>query len=101
MKNILFLHGSSELYGSDRSLLNIVKYIDKEKMNIHVILPGTGVLFDEIKKVPKVKVEVFDIAVLRRKNISIRGGLQYVKAFFRSYAYIKQYIRKYQEGTGI
>lgn len=96
MKNILFLHGSSELYGSDRSLLNIVKYIDKEKMNIHVILPGTGVLFDEIKKVPKVKVEVFDIAVLRRKNISIRGGLQYVKAFFRSYAYIKQYIRKYQ-----
>ena len=34
MNNIVFLHSSSELYGSDRSLLNLVKNLDKDKFNI-------------------------------------------------------------------
>ena len=33
MNNIVFLHSSSELYGSDRSLLNLVKNLDKDKFN--------------------------------------------------------------------
>ena len=39
MTNVLFIHSSSELYGSDRSLLNIVKNIDRDEYNVHVILP--------------------------------------------------------------
>ena len=44
MNNIVFLHSSSELYGSDRSLLNLVKNLDKDKFNITVILPEDGPL---------------------------------------------------------
>ncbi|WKY46450.1 glycosyltransferase family 4 protein [Eubacteriaceae bacterium ES3] len=96
MKNILFVHSSSEMYGSDRSLLNIVKYIDKSKFNIFVILPCPGQLVDEMKKVPGVKVEIFEIAVLRRNNFSIKGGGRYFKEFINSYKYLKKFIKTYK-----
>lgn len=95
-KNILFLHSSSELYGSDRSLLNILKEIDKSKYGIYVVLPCEGPLLEEIKKINNVNVEIFKIAVLRRKNLSFSGGIQYIKDFALSYGYIKNYINKNQ-----
>lgn len=94
MKNILFVHSSSELYGSDRSLLNIVKHIDKTQFGVFVILPCPGPLVDEMKKVPNVTVEFFEVAVLRRKNLSIKGGLEYTREFITSSRYLKQYIKK-------
>lgn len=94
MLNVLFIHSSSELYGSDRSLLNIVKYINKDKYNVHVILPCEGPLVEEMKKLPEVKVEIFEVAVLRRKNLSIKGGISYLKDYSRSCKFLKQYIKK-------
>ena len=96
MKNILFIHSSSELYGSDQSLLKILKNIDKSKFNIYVVLPCVGPLVDEIKKIPHVKIKIFDIAVLRRKNLSLRGGLEYCKSFCKSYSALVRIIRKYK-----
>lgn len=94
MKNILFIHSSSELYGSDRSLLNILKNIDKKKFRVHVILPCQGPLVDEIKNIPDIDLEIFEVAVLRRKNLSLTGALSYVKDFFKSYSYLKKYINE-------
>jgi glycosyltransferase involved in cell wall biosynthesis len=94
MKNILFIHSSSELYGSDRSLLNIVKNIDKTQYKIFVILPCFGPLVDEMKKIPGVSVEIFEVAILRRKNLSIIGAMKYIREFYVSYRYLKNYIRK-------
>ncbi|MGN0374882.1 MAG: glycosyltransferase family 4 protein [Butyrivibrio sp.] len=94
MVNVLFIHSSSELYGSDRSLLNIVKYINKDKYSVHVILPCPGPLVDEMKKLPDVKVEIFEVAVLRRKNLSFKGGIGYIKDYSRSCKFIKQYIKE-------
>lgn len=91
MKNILFLHSSAELYGSDRSLLNIVKYIDKTKFKVFVILPDNGPLVDEMQKLEDVQVDVFELAVLRRKNISIWGGIEYTKQFVQSMRYLHKY----------
>lgn len=96
MKNILFIHSSSELYGSDRSLLNIVKNIDKKKFCIFVVLPSQGPLVEEIKKVSQVKVDIFEVAVLRRKNFSIQGSIKYLKDFNTSMHYLKRYIKKYK-----
>lgn len=93
MVNILFIHSSSELYGSDRSLLNIVKYINKEQYRVHVILPCEGPLVEEMKKVDGVKVEIFGVAVLRRKNLSIKGGFAYLKDYKRSCKFLKKYIK--------
>lgn len=95
MKNILFIHSSSELYGSDRSLLNIIKNLDKTKYKPYVILPCEGPLVDEMKKISEVSVEIFEIAVLRRKNLSIRGGLEYFKQYRKSIKYVKKFIREH------
>lgn len=92
MTNILFVHSSSELYGSDRSLLNIVKNIDKSKYNIYVILPCEGQLVDEMRKIPGVTTAIFEIAVLRRKNLSVVGLLRYIKEFVASFKFIKRFI---------
>lgn len=96
MKKILFLHSSAELYGSDRSLLNIAKYIDKEKFQVHVILPYEGPLAAELRKLHGVQVKLFELAVLRRKNLSIKGGAEYVVSFRKSCRYIKDYIRRHR-----
>ncbi len=47
---ILFVHPSVELYGADKILLYILKMLCK-KHEITVLLPKTGVLNEEIKKV--------------------------------------------------
>lgn len=96
MINVLFIHSSSELYGSDRSLLNIVSNIDKRRFNVYVVLPCDGPLVCEMKKVDRVHVEIFEVAVLRRKNLSIMGGLEYISEYCKSIKYLKNIIRKYQ-----
>lgn len=93
MKNVLFVHSSSELYGSDRSLLNIVKNIDKKEFNVSVILPCQGPLVEEIRKIKNVKLEIYEVAVLRRKNLSLKGGIIYIKDLIKSTAFLKNYIK--------
>ncbi|MED1471924.1 glycosyltransferase family 4 protein [Bacillus salipaludis] len=77
MKTILFLHSSSELYGSDRSLLNLIKNIDKKIFAVSVILPENGPLVNELKNINNVDVVIKNIATLRRKHLSIKGLIQY------------------------
>lgn len=96
MKNILFIHSSSELYGSDKSLLYLVKNIDKQKYGVYILLPEDGPLVDEIKKLDGVTILINSIAVLRRKNLSIRGLVTYWKDFKKSYRYIIESIKKYK-----
>ena len=48
MKNILFIHQSSELYGSDKTLLLLLKSIDKNKFFCTVVLPNEGPLKEEL-----------------------------------------------------
>lgn len=92
MIKILLIHSSAELYGSDRSLLNIIRHIDKNKYEIHVMLPCEGPLAVEIRKIEKTKIEIYDVAVLRRKNLSIKGGISYFMQCRKSIKYISEFI---------
>lgn len=94
MINVLFVHSSSELYGSDRSLFNIVKNIDKKKFSVSVILPCQGPLVEEMGKLESVKVEIYKVAVLRRKNLSLKGGITYIKDLIKSTVFLKRFIRE-------
>ena len=49
MKNILFIHQSADLYGSDKTLLYLVESI-KDEFNPIVVLPLEGPLTEELKK---------------------------------------------------
>lgn len=61
MKNILFVHQSADLYGSDKTLLLLVKSL-KDTINPIVVVPEEGPLTDELKKND---VEVLIIPVLK------------------------------------
>jgi len=90
---ILFLHSSSDLYGSDRCLLNILSSLDKKKFEPYVILPTFGPLHLELKKLGIVS-KVMNIGVLRRKFLHPLGGISYLASFFygclKIFFYIKQ-----------
>jgi hypothetical protein len=50
MITILIIHQSAELYGSDKTLLLLLKHIDKTKFYPVVVLPNEGILKDELEK---------------------------------------------------
>lgn len=76
MKKILYLHIGAELYGSDIVLLELLKNIDKTKYEPYVILPCEGPLVQKMKE-NKIKVEVIQYPILRRKYFNIKGICQY------------------------
>ena len=62
MITILFVHQSAELYGSDKTLLLLVKQLDKTKFYPVVVLPNEGILKDELEKE---NIQVFIAPVLK------------------------------------
>ena len=66
MKNILFIHQSSELYGSDKTLLLLLRYLDKIKYNPIVLLPNEGPLKVELEK-ENIKVVIAPVLKIYRK----------------------------------
>lgn len=93
MKNILFVHSSAELYGSDKSLLYLAQNLNKEKYKITIILPCNGPLVEKLSVLEGVEIIIFEVAILRRKNLSVRGILQYLNAFGASFFYLRKLIK--------
>ena len=50
-KTILFVHQSSDLYGSDKALLLLSQNLDKKLFVPIIVLPRKGPLFIELQKV--------------------------------------------------
>jgi glycosyltransferase involved in cell wall biosynthesis len=69
MKNILFIHQSAELYGSDKTLLLLLKHLDKSKFNPVVVLPFDGPLKTVLEK-ENIKVVIAPVLKLYRKMFS-------------------------------
>jgi len=93
--NILYITHDSALFGSNRSLLDIIGYIDKSRFNIMVILPAEGDLSRKLRlmgvrcKIIKMYKTIhiddgkpIDIAFVREKfktNVSaVKGIVDYV-----------------------
>ena len=93
MKNILFVHASADLYGSDRSLYNLIKNLDKTQYRPFILLPYKGPLMDLLCRVENTGVFVHDFAVLRRKNFSMTGMIQYFVSLLGSVIRICRLIR--------
>ncbi len=92
MKNILFVHSSSEKYGSDKSLLNLIKQLSNGDYRIFVILPETGPLVKEIK--PYAKIFFSSAGILRRKNFTFIGIFRYLFSLFGDINFIQKIIKK-------
>lgn len=74
IKNILFVHQSADLYGSDRVLLALVKKLDRTKFHPIVLLPVEGPLIGELVKAG-IEYHVLPITRVARSTLSIKGLL--------------------------
>lgn len=92
--NILFLHGSNDLYGASKVLLKTIDSIEHyDKTNLHVILPYKGVL-DKILKEKGVRVTHINLGVLRRKYFNFPGLLNRIIKILKSTRHIQKYIKE-------
>lgn len=93
MVNILFLHSGAELYGADQILINIVTNIDRNKFCPYVVLPNDGPL-RKVLEDKRVKVDVIEYPVVRRKYFNPLGMFNYCVEFLKSTNQLKRYIEK-------
>lgn len=83
MKNILFIHQSAELYGSDKMLLLLLQNIDRSVFLPIVVLPSEGPLKNELEK-NNIKVIVAPVLKLYRNIFTFNNGLKFIKDLFTS-----------------
>jgi glycosyltransferase involved in cell wall biosynthesis len=89
MKNILFIHQSSELYGSDKTLLLLLKSIDKQKFLCTVVLPTQGPLKEELDLIG-IKVIIAPVLKLHRNIFRLKFAILFYKDFFSSLSTLKK-----------
>ena len=93
MKRILYLHAGAEMYGADKVLLELIKGLDRQEFEAHVILPNDGVLVEALRQVGA-QVSVLNYPILRRKYFNPKGILEYLKSYRRYSQKIAQYARE-------
>lgn len=77
MKNLLFIHQSGDLYGSDKTLLYLLKHLDKTKFFSTVILPTDGPLKKALEN-ENINVIIAPVLKLHRKMFSINGMYKFL-----------------------
>ncbi|MFT7487243.1 MAG: glycosyltransferase involved in cell wall biosynthesis, partial [Candidatus Paceibacteria bacterium] len=74
-KTILFLHPSAELYGADRTLLQLVEGLDAERWKAVVLLPRRGVLAGQLERLGAL-IEVGELGLGERASLDLSGILK-------------------------
>ena len=100
MCNILFIHQSSELYGSDRVFLSLVKRIDKRKYTPVVLLPSIGPLLNELEK-SDIQCHIIPMLRAGRTLFSFKGVLAAPYRAFRSVRAINNVIAVWLTEAGL
>lgn len=95
MKKILIIHQSSELYGSDKTLLYLFSKVNTNQYQFVVVLPSQGPLFDALKKL-NIPVYVIPVLKLHRKLFTFKNLLQFQKDFKQSVSALIKLHQKYQ-----
>lgn len=85
-KTILFVHQSSDLYGSDKALLLLVQNLNKKLFTPIVVIPKKGPLLFELNK-SNIKVIVTPVLNIHKKMFNIKEILLFpfhlIKSIFK------------------
>jgi len=95
MKTILFIHQSAELYGSDKTLLLLLKNLDKSKYKPIVILPFDGPLKDALES-EKIEVVIAPVLKLYRKLFTPKNILGFFGDINKAFKIINELHNKHQ-----
>jgi glycosyltransferase involved in cell wall biosynthesis len=80
MKNILVIHQSAELYGSDKTLLVLLSKLDRQKFMPIVILPSYGPLKDKLEN-EGITVVITPVLKLYRQMFSPKNMYKLFKGY--------------------
>lgn len=83
MKNVLFVHQSAEMYGSDKVLLYLVSGMAAHGLKPIVLLPEEGPLLVELQRCG-VETLIVPVAKLDRKTLSPKGLLRLPWRLYKS-----------------
>lgn len=95
MKNILFIHQSAELYGSDKTLLLLLKNLDKNKFKPVVLLPFDGPLKEALEN-EKIEVVIAPVLKLYRKLFTPKNLIGFFKDIKVAFKIVNELHKKYQ-----
>lgn len=95
MKNILFIHQSAELYGSDKTLLLLLKNLDKNKFKPVVLLPFDGPLKEALEN-EKIEVVIAPVLKLYRKLFTPKNIFGFFKDIKVAFKIVNELHKKYQ-----
>jgi glycosyltransferase involved in cell wall biosynthesis len=90
-KKIAVFHSSNDLYGASKIMLQVVDILIKEGYEIHVFLPYNGPL-NEILEVKKIKLNILNFGVLRRKYFNFFGIINRIFKITSSTRIINKYL---------
>lgn len=95
MKNILFIHQSAELYGSDKTLLLLLKNLDKNKFKPIVLLPFDGPLKETLEN-ENIEVVIAPVLKLYRKLFTPKNLIGFFKDIKTAFKIVNELHKKYQ-----
>ena len=94
MKTILFIHQSAELYGSDKTLLLLLKNLDRKRYRPVVILPATGPLRNALEA-EGIVVVTGPVLKLYRKMFTPGGVIQFITDVRSAYTILGRLDKEY------
>ena len=92
MINILYIHQSAELYGSDKTLLYLASQIKERGFNPIVVLPSKGPLYTELEKF-QIEIIIAPILKISRKMFSISNIISLPFQVFQSFSIINNQLK--------
>lgn len=95
MINILFIHQSADLYGSDRTLLQLLNHLDRTNFNPVVVIPINGPLKEELEKID-VQVYVMPVLKLYRNIVTPRNLLNFFSEYKTAIHFLDEINEKYK-----
>ena len=94
-KNVLFLLSSSELYGSGRIILQVLRLYKREGFNPIVVGTGPGQLVP-IMEAEGFRVYIQNLGILRRKYVSPSGLLNRLSKNLKAYRFLSELHSRYK-----
>jgi glycosyltransferase involved in cell wall biosynthesis len=95
VRNILFIHQSVDLYGSDKTLLLLLSKLDKTQFYPVVVLPHEGPLTAALEK-ENIKVVIAPVLKLYRKMFSPKNMLSFFQQIKKTVATLDALNEEYQ-----
>ena len=92
MNNIVYIHQSAELYGSDKTLLYLVSEMKQKGFNPIVVLPSHGPLYDELEK-NEIEIIIAPVIKISRKMFSFFNLISLPFQVYRSFRCIRKNLK--------